>query len=257
MAIDGEDRGKKGFGSEYVFGDVSERTDRQTNQARWILIDAIQRLVPEFLQALQTEVYPEFLRLAKGNRDYFCLGTPFEFWKKRSDSNGEMTGHLKTWAQHFEADETWVLEGALGAMTLWTMSDESRRSLDSNGFRQVTVGDRTIAYRDEAQFCFKDRWDPQSTRWEKFREESTKRFKKELGSYKEGMRELAKDLRLEKSRVKYSPEHFDWLALYKCGGLSLKDICERYSRDHENAKTTVHRGISTAAELAATSFHRR
>jgi hypothetical protein len=49
--------------------------------------------------------------------------------------------------------------------------------------------------------------------------------------------------------ARFSKDHFEWLALYQCGNLSLDSILRR--AQHVASTTTISKGIHSAATLAA------
>jgi hypothetical protein len=55
--------------------------------------------------------------------------------------------------------------------------------------------------------------------------------------------------------VRFSTDHFQWLALYQFGGFSLDSILQR--AQHAGDKTTISKGIHTAARLAAIAVRRK
>jgi hypothetical protein len=60
----------------------SNGLNQQVASARWQLILALQRNVPEFFERLRGEVYPVFGRLSEPRRD---TGASFAMWQSRSE----------------------------------------------------------------------------------------------------------------------------------------------------------------------------
>lgn len=234
-------------GGEYVISGQPE-SNNEVASARWQLIQALQRKLPAFGKRLRKDVYPEFARCAGKMADYWKAGWMFSTWQLHSDRKNQLTPHLLTWAGAFNlAGETWILEGALQTLLLWHKFPDWRTSLDLQGFRQYVSG--PILIRDgEHSFRFEDwGWDPQLLSWPGYRVNVRKRFETELRAYEKRVRALAKARGAQRVIPRYSVEHFEWLALYHCGGWSLDKIlkCAPFAGD----KTTISKGVHKAARL--------
>jgi hypothetical protein len=97
--------------------------NQQVASARWQLLLALRRKVPEFFEQLRDEVYPAFARLAKPG--YWHTGFSFSMWQSRSDRDRELTPILMKWAP----DASDPLLGCGGCFCSHTLSLSDRRNL--------------------------------------------------------------------------------------------------------------------------------
>ena len=181
--------------------------------------------------------------------DYWQAGWEFSTWQLHSDRDNQITSYLLAWAEAFNlAGEPWILEGALQTLWLWHKSRDARTSLNLRGFRQYVCGQILIP-DDEHRFRFEDwGWDPQHLSWPRYHANAQKRFETELRAHKKRIRALVKARGAQRASSRYSVEHFEWLALYHCGGWSLEKILR--CSPHVGSKTTISKGLHTAARLA-------
>src|SRR4051794_9373705 len=124
---------------EYALRDQNE--DSQTAVARSLFVEASKLVVPEFLLELRTTVYPVFARAAGGNQDYYRYGWPFRTWALLSDRAGNVQASLSRWARQFNAEEEWVLQGALSTLRQWQLDPEWRDELGTTGFHLPVAGE--------------------------------------------------------------------------------------------------------------------
>jgi hypothetical protein len=126
--------------------------------ARWQLLLALRRKVPEFFEQLRDEVYPAFARLTKPG--YWHTGFSFSMWQSRSDRDRELTPILMKWARRFRVEgETWILEGALQTLSTWNRFPHCRENLEILGFRKPVCVPGLIGDQEHA-FHFEDEgWD--------------------------------------------------------------------------------------------------
>lgn len=235
-------------GREYLISDQLG-INNEVASARWEFIKALQGKLPAFGERLRKDVYPKFARRAGKKADYWQAGWKFSTWRLHSDRNNQLTPYLLAWAGTFNlAGEAWILESALQTLMLWHKDPDKRTSLDLQGFRQYVCG-QILIRDDEHTFRFEDwGWDPQFLSWPGYRARVMKLFEAELRAYGERIRRLIKTRGGQRASSRYRVEHFEWLALYHCGGWSLDQIlkCQPSVGD----KTTISKGLHTAARLA-------
>jgi hypothetical protein len=243
---------------EYVVRNEDGQDD-QIASARWQFLEAVSRVVPSFLEGLRDQVYPEYAQLADGNPDYWRIGWKFENWQSLSDRDNKLTPVLTAWAWRHNVDgEDWILEGALQTLSNWHQFPQQRAALDVWGFRQWIAVPGLIS-ADDSQFRFSDGgWDPTFSNSTGWRTRVIKDFEKALDAYECRMRRVVEDLGAIQTVSRFSADHFQWLALYQCGNLSLDSILHR--SPHAGDKTTISKGIHSAAILASIAVrpkHRR
>jgi hypothetical protein len=230
---------------------VTKNRDGEDNQllgARWQFILALQRVLPIVFERLREGVYPEYARQADQKPKYWSFGWRFDTWQTCSDRENLVTPYLLDWARGYNLEgQTWILEGALQTLYFWLGSVASRESLDVWGFHSsavipILVGD------EEHRFRFEDwGWDPQfwpERSWSAHVRES---FEKELSSHVSQVRELVESRGAVPAISRFRIEHFEWLALYQCGGHTLEQIQLRYP--HLGSRTTISKGMHQAARL--------
>ena len=238
--------------------DGFESEDSQMWSARWEFIMAIRRNIPAFFELLRDEVYPAYARFSKlvsrPVSRYWERGWHFETWRKLSDPDYQLTPILVSWARRFNVEEEqWVLEGALQTLADWDKTPESREALEIWGFRRVIAED-TLISDHEHRFIFEDwGWDPQFQTEANWRQHVRNRFEQAVEAHITQIRTVIEDRGAKPAVSRYSLEHFDWLALYKCGGWTLESI----PAPHSGGKTTKWHGIRTAARLANIKFPQR
>jgi hypothetical protein len=178
------------------------------------------------------------------------MGWKFETWQLLSDRDNQLTPILMAWAQKFNIQaEEWILEGALQTLSNWHRFPEQRASLDSWGFRQWIAVPGLVSAEDQ-RFRFSDEgWDPTFRSFAAWRTDIRKRFEEAIEVHERQMRKLVEDRGALEAVFRFSTDHFQWLALYQCGNLSLDSILHR--APHAGDKTTISKGIHSAATLAA------
>jgi hypothetical protein len=236
------------MGSEFVVP-TPAGPNRQIAAARWEFTQAIERVVPEFFQRLRDTVYPSYARLAHGRADYWRPGWRFSTWCSHSDAAQQLTPTLLDWARAFHLErEEWILEGALQTLSNWHQWPKSRDALVLGGFRQYLAEPGRISDA-EHHFYFEDwGWDPSMISSATWLAQVKECFEKALDAHLHKMRELAQDRGMVAAVPLFSPEHFEWLALYQCGNLPLEDILARARA--VSSKSTISKGMHHAAELA-------
>jgi hypothetical protein len=236
-----------------TFGDYVVRNpdgqDDQLVSARWQFIEAVRQVVPAFLEELRDEVYPEYARRANANSDYWEMGWKLETWQLLSDQSNEFTPILMAWARKFNVQrEERILEGALQTLSYWHKFPEQRAALDCWGFRPWIAVDGLLS-ADEQRFDFSDDgWDPTAVSSAAWREVVYQRFDDAVKAYEGRQRKLVEDRGGLRVTFKFSPDHFQWLALYQCHNDSLDAILQRTA--HAADRTTISKGIRNAARLA-------
>ena len=232
-----------------------EGLDWQIVGARRQFITALGQLVPPFFERLRDQVYPLFLRLSEGvdeDHPYWARGWKLETWQEHSDQGNQLTPALMDWAREFHVEgEAWILEGALQTMSNWRQApmQASGGELDILGFQQY-VAVPGLAPSMESPFQFEDlAWDPMFCSCADWRKHMRERFETALDAHEREMRRQAEAQGAILLAPRFRPEHFQWLALYQCGGLSLDLIRRRFKNVADN--TTISKGIHHAAQLAA------
>jgi hypothetical protein len=207
---------------EYILLEQSQNA--QITGARWMLMEVVSRLLPRFFEQLREQVYPTFARLAENRPGYWEPGWTFETWQSQSDPDQQLTPRLIAWARAFQAEEAWILEGALQTLWLWYRDPESRKSLDISGFRSSCYVD-TLSSDEDQQFTFEHYgWDPQFQRWASFRDSAIKKFQEHLAAYEQRLSSLMESQGAVRARKRYRVAYFDWFAWYQLGGRPLNVI---------------------------------
>jgi hypothetical protein len=224
--------------------------DDQIASARLQFIEAVGSAVPAFLARLRHPVYPDYRRLADINPEYWVMGSRFEDWQIDSDRDNQFTPVLMAWAKEFNVQrEDWILEGALQTLSYWRQFPRRRASLDVSGFRQWNGVSLTISAEDRL-FRFSDAgWDPTLVSAAGWRMNVKERFEAAVRAHVDQMRKLAVERGAIPAVARFSKDHFEWLAMYQCGNLSLDSILHR--AQHVASRTTISKGIHSAATLAA------
>jgi hypothetical protein len=219
--------------------------NQQVANARWQLILALRRKVPEFFVRLRDEVYPAFGRLAKPG---WGTGASFAMWRSRSDPDRELTPVLMSWARRLNVErEAWILEGALRTLSNWGKFARCLENLEIVGFRQL-VCVPGLVWDHERAFHFEDNgWDPTLMSLAGWRISAFKRFEASIEHHGQQMRALVKARGGVPAVIRSSEEHFDWLALYQCANVPLESIAQRAGYGD---RTTISKGMHQAAKLA-------
>jgi hypothetical protein len=240
--------------SDYLFRNQVGQ-DNQIAGARWQFMEAVRRVVPAFLKRLQDQVYPEYARRADLDPEFWVMGWKFETWQARSDRDNQLTPVLMAWAQEFNVQgEDWILEGALQTLSYWHQFPPRRAALDISGFRQRIVTE--IISAEDHQFRFSEwGWDPTLLSFASWRTNVRTLFEAALEEHEIRMRKLVVDRGAIPAVLRFSKEHFEWLAHYQCGNLTLDSILQRGRRVGD--KTTISKGIHSAANLAAIAVRPR
>ena len=242
-------------GGEFPIGDEETRAEAVRANARWRFVQAISGACPEVFEALYKQVYPKFCDSPSEKPDYWEYRWSFERWQRLLDGDGRLTPFLKDWSRRFSIDESWFLEGALQTMHYWLRASDLREKRVPHGFRPFVAGSILI-HDHEHKFDFNDRgWDPQFERWLKFKTRIEDRFLRALADHKDKVRSLARKRGLVKKPPVCSDEHFEWLALFKCGRHTLKQIRDQYRSVGD--KSTISKGLHKAASLAETDVPAR
>jgi len=220
--------------------------NQQVANARWQLILAVQRKVPEFFERLRDEVYPAFARLPKP--DHRRTRASFPMWQSRSDPDRQFTPILMTWAHRFNVTgETWILEGALQTLSNWSKFAHCRENLEIVGFRQL-VCVPGLVWDHERVFHFEDEgWDPTLMSLPGWRVNTRKQLEIAMKQHGQRVQALVKKRGGVPAVLRSSEEHFDWLALYQCANAPLESIAKGAGYGD---KTTISKGMRQAAKLA-------
>lgn len=255
---------RKGNPPPLAHGDyVSTRSgtdELQRAAARRCLMETVGQVCPEFLESLRDEVFERFLKLAAKHNSawgtpYWKAGGRFDTWRTQSDPRNELTPHLRQWARKFNAEEDWILEGALQTMWLWKKNPREAQSLGMKGFYPYAAGDVLLSGAETA-FCFEDPgWQPELDRWEKYRATVRKRFDRALADYGKKIRSTIRNCGAERARVARDVQAFNWLARYQFNGEKLDAIRSLPGFHYE--QTTIWHGIRRAADLAGIRLRKR
>jgi hypothetical protein len=238
--------------SDLLASDEKQQT-AQVAEARSAFIEAVHRLVPAFFERLRDHVFPEFSRLSDATPGYWGAGWTFGTWRLHSDRLNILTPVLTDWAREFNVQgETWILEGALQTLWNWKRSPALKAKMDPGGFTPRFAFASVITDDDEHHFRFEDEGvDPTFLTFEYWRIHVRKRFEEALDAYEKQLSERIKGRGAVNASSRFSPEHFEWLALFHCGNSSLAAILSRSRMIAD--KTAISRGIHTAAKLAKIS----
>jgi len=226
-------------------------TDPEDSQsvfiARIALIEATRKPLPEFLQTLFDEVFPEYCRLVAGHgefREFTFTWQMFRSLPPRTDYE-QVTKALIGWARRFNAEEDWVIEQAWRAFKAWDKFPESRDSLEwwqDHGWRNI--------FRSEP-FQFKwEPWLPQLRPWITYRAAMQKAFEKAVGEFECKTRAGALAQGLTSAPRTHSADNFEWFVLYQFAGWSSSRIEAKLARSDGNPDaSTILKGVKTAQKL--------
>jgi len=219
--------------------------NQQVANARWQLILAARRNVPEFFERLRDEVYPVFERLAEPDWD---TSASFAMWQSRSDPDRQLTPILMNWARRFNVEgETWILQGALKTLSIWGKFAHCRENLEIVGFRQLVCVSGLVRYHERAFHFEDDGWDPTLMSFAGWRASALERFEAKMKQHEQRMQALVKERGGVPAVMRSSEEHFDWLALYQFANVPLECIAQHAGYGD---KTTISKGMHQAAKLA-------
>jgi hypothetical protein len=230
---------------EYI-GPRLDGCDRERAAARRVLIRAVHRLVPRFFRTLQKDVYPTFVRAAGNGR------IRLEPWKRGPD---ELKSHLLNWARQFNAHrEEWILAGAVDTLHYWHRYPGKRTILDYSAFCKFVV---ESGWWEPRTFVVEPAWDPTFVRADAFAAGAMKAFESALTEYIRDERKRACKQGLKPARL-YTPEHFEWLALFQFANFKLEEIlarCKATGRAKASSQT-ISAGVHRAAALAGLTLRR-
>jgi hypothetical protein len=229
--------------------------------ARWQFILAVQRVFPRFLEELQKQVYAPYAVLAKSRKPYWEHGWTFATWQLQSDRDNRLSPILIGWAKAFNADETWILEGALSTLWLWHQDPTSRPDLNISGFRSYCGGgesdsgesDRgesdSLTKDKERRFLFEDPgWDPEFQKWPQYRKSLREQFEGKVAAYEKRIRKLVESRGATRTHGRFNEVNFDWFVLYQLAGMSTTKIL-RTCKNLQGDESTIMKGVKMAAKL--------
>lgn len=227
--------------SEYVSPDADESS--QVWMARNELIEAAKRVFPVFLETLSGKVFPFYEKLAKDGYDLDQVGS----YETLSDKGG-LKRKLAEWADTFNANRPWVMDGALSTLRGWHVAPDWRRELRWQTFH---ASSSSGAIGEPFEFSFGP-WDPEMFTWPRYSQLLCKKVEEKLSEYEKETRKLAESCGLVRARRTYSQDNFDWFVLYQFAGLSSTKIADRWSRTHDAIdESTAGKGIKAAQKLTA------
>ncbi len=231
--------------SDYVANDRNG-LNQQIANARWFFLKSVQRCVPEFFEHLREQVYPAYAQVEKTG--YWRTGFTFRMWQSRSDKDHFLTPILTRWARQFHLEqETWILEGALQTLSNWHRFPHTREKREMDGFRKPICVSGLVLPNEQA-FRFEEAgWDPTLISFAGWRMNLRPQIEKAMREYRQRMVALVDQRGGTPSKALLNRDHFEWLALYQCGGLSLESVAKR---TRHADKTTISKGLHQAAELA-------
>jgi len=218
--------------------------------ARIALIEATRRHLPQFLQRLSREVFPEFCRLVEGNGS--LRGIPITWQMAQSLSSGieheRFNQVLIGWARAFNAEEEWILQQAWRALQVWLAFPEFRESLEwgqGHAWREV--------FRSE-RFQFEwESWQVQLRPWTKYRAGLQRAFEKAVKEFEITTRAAALAHGLISAPRTHSADNFDWFILYQFRGLSSSKIAARIAASGKSGAppdpSTILKGVRAAQKL--------
>lgn len=238
----------------------------QVSRARLELFDATRRVYPLFFERLAEDVFPLYRELAEAGCLFWGINgppgvSPFEHLTQGSvassgghcldtpatlQKRGVLKSVLSEWAARFNANRLWLMDDAIRILQSWQIAPEWLQSLKWNlGYAHSSLP----STGDSFQFQYPG-WETQLFSWARYSQLIRKQFEDELDAYEGRTRKLAESLGLVRARRKYSPQNFDWFALYRFAGLSTTQIAKKNrSENLEDPVSTIRKGIKAAAEL--------
>jgi hypothetical protein len=220
--------------------------------ARRELINAIKTEVPEFFEQLRKSVYPAFARVMKA---WISEHNEPPTWIFVQSNRSQLKAALLKWVREFNAEENWILEGAVSLLWHWHRYPETREALDIGGFLLDSPGGWGLVNQAERQFHFLDTgWNPQLQAWAEYKKRLNVRIKQQLCEYKQKIIDLAKDRKGVRVKSRYSSENFRYFALYRFRGMSAARIFERLKLGGD--QSVVTKGVGAAADMLQMSYKR-
>lgn len=205
----------------------------QVNRARLRLIDAVRQVYPRLLEKLSSDVFQYYSQLA--NRGYKfdrILWSPRISPYEALPADSELKREIAKWAAAFNADVDWLKDGALRTLRDWYVAPDWRQSLRwHSGYTHqnaVSTG-KALEFRCEG-------WETELLTWSAYSKSARQRFEETLLEYEKGTRKLAESCGLVRAQRKYSPDNFDWFALYQFAGLSSNRDCQPMGGGTRNSR---------------------
>jgi hypothetical protein len=261
---------------EYASSNPSE--DVAVMNARVLLCEAIERVLPELLKALRERVFPFYADLARQHHSPFTLRRVIESDEPIDDRAGKcLRESFRQWADQFKVPN-WLRSEAIKALRLWRMNPQAHASLAWE-LPQVI---RSVERADPFEMHLRG-WDFELQPWAAYKEFARKKFEEQLSAYEISARAGAlkapkpktsteitatkepsmADLRamfpgqladpapaipwkLKPVQRTFSPRNFEWFVLHELAGKSLLEIS---ALDPDIDLTTLKKGIKTAARL--------
>jgi hypothetical protein len=175
--------------SEYVSADSDNSI--QVWRARLLVIDLVKRLYPIFLKKLSSDVFPLYQRAKRRERKRKENNLDKALWGKSPYDALRENGGLKSapskWAAHFNAEDGWVMVGALRSLRDWYVAPELRESLEwhtQHGRKEGSVIANAFEFRHQ-------RWEVQVRTWSAYVQSLRQSFETKLLEYERQTRELA------------------------------------------------------------------
>jgi hypothetical protein len=235
--------------SEYVSRDSDNSV--QVWQARLRLIGAAKRVYPIFLKKLSADVFPLYCqlakegKLAKGRNDFDKALWGKSPYDALTDGGG-LKSALKKWVAYFNAEDDWLMDGALRTLRGWYVAPDWRESLTWNP--QHGRRDRP-AIGETFEFSYPG-WEVQQLTWQAYSTSLRQSLEKKLLACEKETRELAESMGLVRARRQHSPDNLEWFVLYQFAGMTSKTIADRYVVEGKALdESAVLKGIKAAAKL--------
>jgi hypothetical protein len=223
-------------------------------------------VVPKVVVNLRSNVLPKYqavplyIRRKNGHGPWFRdeLGDYGRYpdvvlWKNltrydRHSAIRNLQKELLQWGQELNLTDQWLLDGALYTLYRWARNPTGAFLRDPaawNRLSQVPYEDESRGFSSkEQEFRFEsDGWYADQETWNDFKNRVTKQFGEKLAHYELYMEKLAttRDL-VRPIDIRY-PNHYEWLARYQSGDLTLNGLASRI-RQKEN---TVLKAVQRAA----------
>ncbi|HBT48963.1 MAG: hypothetical protein XD49_1895 [Caldanaerobacter subterraneus] len=239
-------------------------------EARTLLLDLIKEKVPEVLESLYNDVYPEYKRLRNEIEE---AKTSSDKWRERYKRYGDrviiawnekqirdsvknwddigvdffypdlvpLKEKLEKWAMQYNIRYNWIFEKALDTLDKWyqfpTLKKRKEWSYGGIAFWSIQL--------PYFEFTEKFTWDIFFETEGNFKERVREKFEECLERYVEECKKIAKEKGLKKAKIKRRRSsndptlHFKWFIDYRILGKDFGEIAEEFQNQDPQGKVEI------------------
>lgn len=217
---------------------------------RRIFLTRVERIAPEVLTSLRSDVLPLFAQWAAATAEHAECGQALSWWRQGAfDALGlltdwpglpELAAALDRWARRWHLADRWLLAITRKTLDQWHHIPELRRF----------AGDGTALWMHELPIqplrpflLTVETWqafEQRATEWIRLNREAAPRYAAEHG--------------LEPSPEKRTKDpglHFEWLARYQCQGWTFQRIANHYERTGVDSDVLTRQAVGKATRDTA------